>query len=952
MLKQVRSTIGSCLAIIALTTLSNIASAEGSKQLMADTSSRSALCTRNDLFAWNNTTTDVDGRLNIHIANPATEKVYFGFSGGYSTGTSQILGEGSAFTQFYYFRVKNPAGTVVFGPQAIEYIAPGQPGFPAANTIPEGIPGYNQVKAGPSALGISGGYSGWSYTPAPGAPAGDYYVEFCKDINFNSNSQCSFDYWDITVANGTNAASIKDGRVWSKRWGFYSKDYIGAGLYSASFKGNFHTYTPEGFVEKIEFANSGFRGGGFIFGVNENGPGTSGDYTANRRSLYNQDIVGTGFKVFVNNPDIAIYPTGSSALPTFTINNVPVSCNATTINIPYSISRAGVVRFLLDFNNNNLFDINGRDRILVQPSIAGANSIAWDRKDGLGNIVTDADLKTLQIYTQFQLGQHHISFQDIEKMTNGFTVTQVRPIFQAGNEDKFYWDDINIYNAPSGLNVPYVNGPQPAVVELNGAPVRKWDNFVDDATIGFGNKNSISTWWDLYDIEYVRNFDVQCYSISGHVYVDANGNVNNKVDGTLFNAATYGTVPVYAVAYNNTTGKVENFMAVTTNGGFSFDNISNANYSIYITTIAPAIGTTATLLVAMPGGWENTGEKNCGTTSGCSGNDGTNNGILPLGLVTGAITEANFGIERLPESVDLTTTISQPAVNSFLTLNGGANPPILRGSDPEDMPTQNVLSNKNVNITSLPTNGELYYNNVKIAVGADGINPPSITNPFSITSFNASLLAVKFTGYGYKQTSFNYAYVDAANLPDPTPAVYTLKWGIPLPLKILSFVGQAENCDANLEWTTAQEQNLELFEVQYSSDAVNFNTIGKITPHNGFDKNSYEFTYPQPSEVGYYRIKILELNGSVSFTTMLNIRTSCSTSISMSPNPVQHTLFVNGVIAGDQVTIVNLLGQHSSYRMDSATTGKIDFSHFTNGLYKVSIWRNGVQVFSGTILKN
>lgn len=472
---------------------------EGSKELMADTSSRAALCTVDGKFAGFNSSLPGNEykRLNIHIANPLTEVVYLGFSRGYQTGISSILGEASTSWQpVYYFRIKDPSGNIVFGPQAID----------ASNAIPAGISGYNQIVAGPSAIAGAAGYAGFTFTPAPGSMSGDYYIEFNNNPTTFSGSQCSFDYWDITVANTTTATPVAlPGRIWTKQWGFYSKDYP-SGPYSGVFKGTIFSYTSAGFVHKVDFSNSDFRGGSFLMGLNSRGPGNTGNIITDRQSIFDYRIVGTEYKLFLNNPDISIYPTADETIPLMAFNNVPVAAFGTgDIAIDFSISRAGMVDIILDFNGNGIFDAGTRDVMIAKECLSGNNSIYWNRKDGLNNTVTDADLSLVDILIRYQIGTHHISLADIEYLTNGFSIELIRPIISAGFVTKFYWDDTQILNNATN-NYPYASGVQPNTVELSGAPVRKWDHFTTNATNGFGNGNSINTWWNSYEHTQTARF--------------------------------------------------------------------------------------------------------------------------------------------------------------------------------------------------------------------------------------------------------------------------------------------------------------------------------------------------------------------------------------------------------------------------------------------------------------
>lgn len=476
-----------------------LVTAEGSKELMPDISSRAALSTVDGTFAAYNSSAigNEKKRLNIHISNPSTEIVYMGFSLGYNTGISDILGEGSTSTPVYYFRILDPAGNIVYGPQAIN----------ASNAIPIGTPGYNQVKAGPAAIVGAAGYTGFSFTPAAGAVAGDYYIEFNKDATTFLPNQCSFDYWDITVAKSGASPVALPGRIWGNQIGFYSKDYT-SGSYSGVFKGNIYSYTTEGFVNKVDFMNSDFRGGSFLIGMNSTGPGTSGNVLADRRSIYNIRTVGNEYKLFLNNPDIIAYPSGDATPPLLNISNLFIACGATSIPIDFTLNRPGKIEILLDFNNNGIYDAGTRDVVLAANGTTGTNTITWDLKDGLGNTVNEQDLNAVNIKIKYELGVHHISLSDIEFLSNGFTVQAVRPIITPGFVTKFYWDDTNIY-AGVGNNVPYTTGPQPNVVELAGAPVRKWNNFTDNATPGFGNYNSINTWWNSEVSTQSYKFNVQ-----------------------------------------------------------------------------------------------------------------------------------------------------------------------------------------------------------------------------------------------------------------------------------------------------------------------------------------------------------------------------------------------------------------------------------------------------------
>ncbi len=299
--------------------------------------------------------------------------------------------------------------------------------------------------------------------------------------------------------------------------------------------------------------------------------------------------------------------------------------------------------------------------------------------------------------------------------------------------------------------------------------------------------------------------------ISGTVFNDADGLADNNISETLTSVGPVSNPRtnaggVNANLINNVTNLVVASEPIGTNGVYLFDNVPVGSYRVQLTTIASA-GTyavpAAVPATLLPAGWINTGEFN-GTGAG---NDGTVNGMSAVIVVLVGENKANnnFGIERLPDSKPFNTVITTPALNSTITLStpGNApfgNLPILTGTDPEDQPTEGVLTGKSVKFTTLATVGT---NNAPAVLRYNGT---AITLNQVITNFNSALLTVTlstpWTGTGLK---FNYAYVDAAGMPDATPAIYRLVWsgGGPLLIELSEFTAVKNNCTANLDWKTS-----------------------------------------------------------------------------------------------------------------------------------------------------
>lgn len=109
-----------------------------------------------------------------------------------------------------------------------------------------------------------------------------------------------------------------------------------------------------------------------------------------------------------------------------------------------------------------------------------------------------------------------------------------------------------------------------------------------------------------------------------------------------------------------------------------------------------------------------------------------------------------------------------------------------------------------------------------------------------------------------------------------------------LPVNWLSVTGQYSNKQVSLNWSTAQEQNNEGFEIQHSTTGADFVTIGKVggkgntttVSHYSFNTGSYQ------AGNNYYRLKQIDLDGRVEYSRIVTIAiTDATTGITLAPNP-------------------------------------------------------------------
>jgi hypothetical protein len=391
------------------------------------------------------------------------------------------------------------------------------------------------------------------------------------------------------------------------------------------------------------------------------------------------------------------------------------------------------------------------------------------------------------------------------------------------------------------------------------------------------------------EVEDFRIAIVDPIQISGTVYDDANGLKDNTVNGTGTNAGGLN-----AILYDNTNNEVIAIVPIAADGTYSFDGINPGNnYSVLITTNTATPGDATLPAAALPTNWVNTGEY---ATTG-AGNDGTVNGLLPLGIVNTNTSTANFAIEQLPTTDPKIYSISSPAVNSSITLNGtGLVPGPLSGTDNED---GTLGSGNTLVITQAPTQNELYYDGMLVTSGT------------IITNYDPAKLTIKFTSVGSMSVSFLYVFTDAAGQNDPTPANYTITWAPPLPVVLGNFTAIRQNGLTLLQWNTALEVNLKSFTIQRSVDGSNWVSVGTVNAV-GNRASNYTFEDMNTLVAGnyYYRLAMIENNGFTKYSATRLIKIDKAFTVDVYPNPAQQNVYIqsNEYTAIKQAKLTDIKG--------------------------------------------
>lgn len=120
-----------------------------------------------------------------------------------------------------------------------------------------------------------------------------------------------------------------------------------------------------------------------------------------------------------------------------------------------------------------------------------------------------------------------------------------------------------------------------------------------------------------------------------------------------------------------------------------------------------------------------------------------------------------------------------------------------------------------------------------------------------------------------------------------SPFTFGYSTGVALPVSLLDIKGRRVNNANELFWTTAYEYSLSRYDIERSSDGQHFSFIGSVTSVNTASVKTYNWLdNAVPAGVNYYRLKMIDNDGSFKYSMIVKIDRNAGKSISVYPNPV------------------------------------------------------------------
>ena len=161
--------------------------------------------------------------------------------------------------------------------------------------------------------------------------------------------------------------------------------------------------------------------------------------------------------------------------------------------------------------------------------------------------------------------------------------------------------------------------------------------------------------------------------------------------------------------------------------------------------------------------------------------------------------------------------------------------------------------------------------------------------------------------------------------------------GGPLPISLLDFTAIKQNKVVTLNWQTSVEQNSGYFDVEFSKDGSKFENIGSVKATGvSTTLKSYSLVHLTPvNGVNFYRLKIVDVDGTYKYGPVRIVKFGNSTTISILPNPTTDRVFITSNDAGvlQSVGLYSINGKLLQL-INNFTLGKsIDLSTYAPSLY-------------------
>lgn len=212
------------------------------------------------------------------------------------------------------------------------------------------------------------------------------------------------------------------------------------------------------------------------------------------------------------------------------------------------------------------------------------------------------------------------------------------------------------------------------------------------------------------------------------------------------------------------------------------------------------------------------------------------------------------------------------------------------------------------------------FSSQKLTFGAKGngiLSPPTLVKSAAVNSINYNSLLDSEDACGQtRSATYSVGAIEVngsgttINVPLDSTMVGAGTPIIPLPVTLSSFTGTIDNTTTTLTWRVENEVSLKEYQLEYSSNSLNFTTVSTMVAVN---KDLYTFKNNAfPSTKNYYRLKLINKDGSYVYSGIIVLsEPSVSAKISLYPNPAKGfiTLNASNINPNSHIELTDFIGK-------------------------------------------
>jgi hypothetical protein len=230
-----------------------------------------------------------------------------------------------------------------------------------------------------------------------------------------------------------------------------------------------------------------------------------------------------------------------------------------------------------------------------------------------------------------------------------------------------------------------------------------------------------------------------------------------------------------------------------------------------------------------------------------------------------------------------------------------------------------------------------------------GINSSAITEFAGTLEFGVTGNKVILNSSTQVQVQLSPPYADP--VPGDNSIFAGLTVNAMMPLNLLKFTGRSNKCqDILLEWETIDELNNDFIEIQRSTNAKDFSSIGKAKGYNHEGKNNYSFLDNQnllPNTRYYYRLRQVDFSGEENLHKVIDVFNQCegeSSSIIVYPNPAVDKINIDFQGFNDEALEINIINHLGSIvktlKLSTNKLNELSIIDLPSGVYQIQLANN------------